>query len=85
MEKNKLIGNVKLDFSAYMGNDVYSDGPIEDEILVAVRAGREEELLQRDNRWPILYHLSPLREHLLDWLPLQKGARVLEIGSGCGG
>jgi len=84
MEKSKQIGRVMLDFSAYTGSDKYSDGPVEDEILAAVREGRSEELLRRDNRWPIFYHLSPLRENLLNWLPLQKEARVLEIGSGCG-
>ncbi len=28
--------------------------------------------------------LSPLRENIVDWLPMDKNAKVLEIGSGCG-
>ena len=28
--------------------------------------------------------LSPLRENIVDWIPMDKDAKVLEIGSGCG-
>ena len=65
--------------------DTYSDGDIEDEILQMVRSGEDfEEILQKDNRWPVLYHLSPIRENLLSWYPMEKDASVLEIGAGCG-
>lgn len=82
--KYKYIGNVKLDFSVYRAEDNYSDGNIEDELLQAVREGNGDKMLHNDNRWPVLYHLSPERENLLSWIPL-KGKSVLEIGSGCGG
>lgn len=34
--------------------------------------------------WPILYHLSSSRENLLNWIPVDKKARVLEVGAECG-
>lgn len=78
------IGAVKLDFSAYDAKDFYSDGTIEDEILINVKAGNEEDFLRSDDRWPVIYHLSPLRNFLLEWLPIGKGDSVLEIGCGLG-
>ena len=32
----------------------------------------------------ILYHLSPVRENIIEWIPFKENAKVLEIGSGCG-
>lgn len=89
MEKVKTdygykVGNLAVDMTSYNGKDTYSDGGIEDEILAAVRQGREKELLYTDNRWPIIYHLSEMRENLLSWLNIGKDKRVLEIGGGCG-
>lgn len=82
--KAAYVGAVKLDFSAYDGKDFYSDGTIEDDILIHVKAGNEENLLRSDNHWPVIYHLSPLRHFLLEWLPIEQGDDVLEIGCGMG-
>lgn len=41
-------------------------------------------LLQNNPDWPILYHLSPQRELLLNWYPFNTKANLLEIGAGCG-
>lgn len=79
-----IIGKARLDLSCYTGKDTYSDGAIEDELLLAARKGKLQELMEADNRWPVLYHATPDRENLLGWLPIDKNARVLEIGSGCG-
>ena len=79
-----FIGNVKLDFSVYNGKDYYSDGGIENEIFLHVKAGNEENFLRSDNRFHVLYYLSPLRHFLLEWLPIGKNDSVLEIGCGCG-
>ena len=79
-----FIDKVKMDFSAYDGKDSYSDGGIEDEILFHVKVGDEENFLRNDNRWPILCHLSPMRNFLLEWLPIDKNDSVLEIGCGLG-
>ncbi|MFF2091708.1 class I SAM-dependent methyltransferase [Paenibacillus sp. NPDC058174] len=79
------IGNVNLNLDYYSGNDRYSDGPIEDELLRIVKEKVNiAELLTLENNWPILYHLSPIRRNLLDWIDFRKGGNLLEIGAGCG-
>lgn len=81
------IGKVTLDYSHYPGRDLYSDGAIENELLGIVRnAARVEypSIIESKSSWPILYHLSPLRANIVDWLPIDKTAKVLEVGSGCG-
>jgi len=42
------------------------------------------KILSKNPPWPILYHLSPQREFLLDWYKFKKNASILEIGAGCG-
>ncbi len=75
----------KLNLNFYTGTDHYSDGDIEDELLELVKSKRDvEEILANDDRWAILYHLSPIRQNILNWYPFQKDASVLEIGGGCG-
>lgn len=81
------IGNVTLDYQYYPGEDLYSDGVIEDEILAIVKNASRVEysaIIEEKKSWPILYHLSPLRGNIVDWLPIKPGDKVLEIGSGCG-
>ena len=74
-----------LNLSFYKGNDLYSDGDIEDELLNIVQNNDDYmEILKNDNRWPILYHLSPIRENLLEWYDYDKNGSVLEIEAGCG-
>lgn len=79
-----FIGEVKLDLSAYDENDFYSDGDIEEEILQHFLKGDAEKFLQNDNRFPVLYHLSTLRNLLVEWLPINENDSVLEIGCGLG-
>lgn len=81
------IGKVKLDYSKYPGEDLYCDGAVEDEILEIVKSRSEVEyadIIEEKKSWPILYHLSPLRENIVDWLPMGPEDKVLEVGSGCG-
>lgn len=78
------IGNVVLDYSFYRGEDRYTDGEIENTILDAFRNGTDEQLLRNSNQWPVLYHLSDIRENLLEWYPFDQNGRLLEVGSGCG-
>jgi len=74
-----------LNLNHYRGEDSYSDGEIEEEILAIISNGQDpEEVIARDNRWPILYHLSPERRNLLEWFPFQSDATLLEVGAGCG-
>ena len=75
----------KLNLDYYSGKDFYSDGDVEDDILEIVKSGKDfEEVLAKDNRWAILYHLSPIRQNIINWYPFKKVASCLEIGAGCG-
>ncbi len=82
MEK---IGNVTMDYTFYKGTDEYCDGTIEQEILEYVKNYDDEmEILKKDNRWPVLYHISPVRKNILEWYEFEEDADVLEVGAGCG-
>jgi 2-polyprenyl-3-methyl-5-hydroxy-6-metoxy-1,4-benzoquinol methylase len=83
----EYVGKVELDYSYYHGKDVYSDGDIEDEILELVKNTTPEEydkVIEDEQKWPILYHLSEKRTNIIEWLPIEKSMSVLEVGSGCG-
>lgn len=87
MSKTEKIGKITLDYSRYGGADLYCDGAVEDELLELVKNLAQAEYtaaIQEKKSWPILYHLSPLRENIVDWIPMDKSAKVLEVGSGCG-
>lgn len=74
-----------LNLTFYKGEDLYSDGEIEDALLEAVQSATDlQEVLQEHTEWPFLYHLSPIRENLLEWYDFDPEGTVLEIGSGCG-
>lgn len=81
------IGGIKLDYSKYPGEDFYCDGREEDELLDIVKRLSPAEyagVTEERGSWPILYHLSPLRENIVDWIPMTGEEKVLEVGSGCG-
>lgn len=78
------IGNIMIDYTFYDGKDIYSDGEIEDKLLETVMKGKELDALRAGTSWPVLYHLSDIRENLLEWYPIRKHAKILEIGAGCG-
>ena len=81
------IGKVNLDLGRYDGEDRYSDGDdAESRILSIVEQNPEDinEVIEAEGSWPVLYHLSALRENILNWYPFRKGAKVLELGAGCG-
>ncbi len=81
------IGKIKLDYSKYPGEDFYCDGSVEDELLDIVKTvppSGYARVIEEKSSWPVLYHLSPLRENIVDWIPMEKGMKVLEVGSGCG-
>ena len=87
MDKAEQIGKVTLDYSKYPGEDLYCDGAVEDELLDIVRNLSPVEYgkaIEEKRNWPVLYHLSPLRENIVDWIPMERDAKVLEVGSGCG-
>ena len=81
----EFIGKAALNYTFYRGTDTYSDGDIEDRLLEIVRTRKNpEEELPEENDWALLYHLSPIRENLLEWYDFGEGKSLLEIGSGCG-
>ena len=74
-----------LNLEFYTGTDHYSDGDIEDELLEIVKNHDDfSAILAKDTRWPILYHLSPIRQNIINWYPFKANASCLEIGAGCG-
>lgn len=87
MENIEKIGKVTLDYTFYPGEDYYCDGLIEDELLHIAKNHAPAEfpaLIEERGSWPVLYHLSAQRENIVNWLPITKDMKVLEIGSGCG-
>jgi 2-polyprenyl-3-methyl-5-hydroxy-6-metoxy-1,4-benzoquinol methylase len=78
-----MSATLNLDF--YTGTDYYSDGEIEDVLLDIVTNNTDySEILANDHRWPILYHLSPIRQNIINWYPFRENSSCLEIGGGCG-
>ncbi len=89
MSENNIekIGNVTLDLRFYGGADLYCDGAVEDELLQIVKDHSPTEypaIIAEHRSWPVLYHLSDLRENIVSWLRIPEGAKVLEVGAGCG-
>lgn len=87
MQEEVKIGKVTLNFKHYSGVDLYSDGAVENELLEIVKKYKKEEynkVIEERGNWPILYHLSEQRANIVEWIPMDKKAKVLEVGSGCG-
>lgn len=79
------IGKVTLNYAYYSGEDNYSDGEIEDRILSIVKENEEyESILDREEAFPVFYHLSKAREFITEVMEIGREDRVLEIGAGCG-
>lgn len=77
----------KLDLTYWPGKDLYSDGPIEDEILEFVRdnpPSEYESFIEKRRDWAVLYHLSCIRQNILAGTGMNKDDTVLEIGAGMG-
>ena len=84
----ETIGRVQLNKQWYIGEDRYSDGDANEERLMRIVQEHSPEeygrLALREGSWPLLYHLSPIRENIIRWVPFRPGASVLELGAGCG-
>lgn len=79
------VGKVRMNYTYYSGEDSYSDGDIEEELLNILDEGHDvSELLDKEDRWPVLYHFSPNRHNLLEWFDFGEDKDLLEIGAGCG-
>jgi SAM-dependent methyltransferase len=76
---------MKINYDFYSGKDEYSDGDIENEIIEYEKNFKNaDEVFKNDIRWPVFYHLTPLRGNILNWYPFKEDAEVLEIGAGMG-
>ena len=85
--KFEEIGKIKLNMTHYPGEDYYCDGDVEDELLDITRnyaTVEYQRIIEERKSWPVLYHLSLQRENIVEWLPITKDMKVLEVGSGCG-
>lgn len=83
----ETIGKVVLNLDCYEGQDLYSDGEVEEELLEIVKNHSPEEfsgIIREKGEWPYLYHLSEQRTNIITWYPMKPGASVLEVGAGCG-
>lgn len=81
----KEIGKVVLDYTFYSEKDSYSDGDIENDILDLVKNEKDvQKIIRQDDRWPVIYHLSPVRQNILEWYDFKENAECLEVGAGCG-
>lgn len=81
------IGKVSFNLTCYEGEDLYSDGEVEEELLEIVKnheACEFPRIIRERGSWPFLYHLSEQRTNIIDWYPMKPGAKVLEVGAGCG-
>ena len=86
-EQRMKIGKIDIDETCYPGEDLYTDGDVEDILLELAEnhSGAElEELASKEGSWPVLYHFSPIRENIVSWIDIGNDESVLEIGSGCG-
>jgi SAM-dependent methyltransferase len=86
MANKDKIGGVTLDYSFYDENHTYSDGEEVESFILDVFKEEKDifEVLASDDRWPVLYHLSPMRKNIVLPMDLSKDDCVLEIGSGMG-
>lgn len=73
----------ELNLKYYGGENLYSDGDVENEILEIAKAGHSLEELESVS-FPVLYHMANIRENILNWYPFKEDGHILEIGSGCG-
>lgn len=75
----------ELNLKYYNNVDSYSDGDVEVDILNFVKEGLNVIQIPKNKRsYACAYHLSAWRENIINWYPLKKTDRVLEIGAGCG-
>lgn len=77
----------KLNLDWYRGEDGYSDGDIENDIIKYMTENAPEDYgrtIMEHYSWPVYYHLTHTRQNLLNWYPFKKEDFVLEIGCGMG-
>ena len=54
------------------------------EIVNNYERGSYGQVIRKKASYPYLYHLSEIRQNLIDWIPMEKTMRVLECAPACG-
>ncbi len=78
---------MKVNYDFYTGQDQYCDGDTEKDVIKYLEEYGEEnykEIFKKDIRWPIFYHITPIRKNILNWYPFKTDSEILEIGAGMG-
>lgn len=78
---------MKVNYDFYCGQDNYCDGEVEKDIINYLEEYGEEgysEIFMKDRRWPVFYHITPIRKNIINWYPFKENSEVLEIGAGMG-
>lgn len=76
-----------LNLKWYHGDDKYSEGDIEDIVLQLIAENDPKDYSKAINEnfsWSSYYHLTNLRENILNWYPFETNADILEVGCGMG-
>jgi len=71
----------------YNGEDSYSEGDVEDKIIRLIAENSPEDYVSAiyDNfDWSTYYHLTHIRQNILNWYPFDPDSEILEIGCGLG-
>lgn len=75
----------KLSLKYYSGEDLYSDGDIENVIKEYVQNIPDLDKIDDNiDDYAVVYHLSDMRENIISWYPFENSDSILEIGAGCG-
>lgn len=78
---------MKINYDFYTGQDTYCDGEVEKDVIQYLNEHGEEnyrEIFKKDIRWPVFYHITPIRKNIINWYPFKENSEVLEIGAGMG-
>lgn len=78
---------MKINYDFYTGKDEYCDGEVEKDIINYLEKYGEEnykEIFEKDIRWPVFYHITPIRKNILKWYPFKQDSDILEVGAGMG-
>jgi len=78
---------MKLNLDFYKGEDLYSYEEIENETTKYIEENEEcdyEDVFKNDMRWTVFYHLTPIRQNILNWYEFKPDSDILEIGAELG-
>lgn len=84
---SQLNPKPKFNLEWYHDKDMYSEGEIEDTVIRLIAENAPEDYVQAiaDNySWSTYYHLSHIRQNILNWYSFEPKASVLEVGCGMG-